>query len=314
MIIFEQQRVPYSKKDKQWRKNNVDGICSHVDEFGDDWYRMWQNYRLNNNQIDQEEFRDYCDTLGLKRGEGKKFVEPFNKSHIIVNVLEGEEAAMPWNFDVINVSPKATNEILRQKQREITQYIDKTLAIEVERVQAVNEQLIAMKTQDMDPESAQKAVDNLNKQFAEREQALMNPEQITEKYKKYKSLKEVAMHKLLRSLAIINNLKWIKNQTFKDAVIAGLEAVEIVVDKYTKMPKVKQLNPLTLFFHKSSDNPFLQYSEYAGYKEELTASEVLDLYGDDLPEKDIKRLTTYNSPIYGTEEKFHSKGGESVSH
>ena len=95
MIIFEQQRIPYSKKDKQWRKNNVDAMCSQVDEFGDDWYRMWQNYRLNNNQIDQSEFREYCDTLGLKRGEGSKFVEPFNKSHIIVNVLEGEEAAMP---------------------------------------------------------------------------------------------------------------------------------------------------------------------------------------------------------------------------
>jgi adenine specific DNA methylase Mod len=95
MIIFEQQRLPISKKDMQWRKNNVDSACSHADEFSEEWYRMYKNYRLKNNQIDQSEYREYCDTLGLQTDEGKKFVEPFNKTHTIIDVLKGEENAMP---------------------------------------------------------------------------------------------------------------------------------------------------------------------------------------------------------------------------
>ena len=65
MITFEQQRLPTSKKDKDWRKNQVDSIISNTNEFGGDWYRMWQNYRMKNNQVDQREYREYCDTLGL---------------------------------------------------------------------------------------------------------------------------------------------------------------------------------------------------------------------------------------------------------
>jgi len=40
MVIFEQQRIPMSKKDKTWRRNNIDAVCARVDEFGDDWIRM----------------------------------------------------------------------------------------------------------------------------------------------------------------------------------------------------------------------------------------------------------------------------------
>ena len=134
MVIFEQQRIPMSKKDKTWRRNNIDAVCARVDEFGDDWIRMWQNYRLKNNQLNQEEYREYCDTLGLDKSEGRKFVEPFNKTHTVIEVLKGEEANMPWTYGVVNLSPNATNEILRMKERDIANYMDTRLAMEIEKV------------------------------------------------------------------------------------------------------------------------------------------------------------------------------------
>jgi hypothetical protein len=42
-------------------------------------------------------------------------------------------------------------------------------------------------------------------------------------------------------------------------------------------------------------------------------TECLDRYSDMLEEKDIKRLTQYNGSVFGTDEKFHSPDGDSVS-
>jgi hypothetical protein len=314
MIAFEQQRIPTSKKTKQWRVNQLDAICSRVDEFGADWYRMWQNYRLKNNQIDQEEFREYCDTLGLKKGEGHKFVEPFNKTHTIIDVLKGEEANMPWNYGVINLSPHATNEVLRDKQRTYREYVDKRLELEIEKQSSIAQILVQEAQMQMDPKQAEQQVQQLQAQYEEKLSRILSPEDINKKFSNYKSLKERTMHKLLQALAVNQNLKWIKNQTFEDALLAGVEAVEIEVDEFTQMPKVRQINPLNLFFHKSSDSPFIQNSDYVGYKEEMTISDVLDKFGDHLHDKDVDKLRTYNSKIFGYNEKFHSKGGESVGH
>jgi hypothetical protein len=314
MIAFEPQRLPTSKKNKAWRQNQVDAISSRVDEFGNDWYRIWQNYRLKNNQIEQEEYREYCDTLGLEKGEGKKFVEPFNKVHTIIEVLKGEESKLPWSFGVINVSPKATNEILRMKEREFRQYMDETLAMEIERQNSITQALIQEKTQGMPPDQTEQAIKQAEQEYAEKESRILNPEQIEAKYINYKSKKEKAVHKLLRAMAVNQNLKWLKNETFEDALIAGVEAVEVCVNEQTKIPYVRQINALNLFFHKSADTPFIQDSDYVGYKEELTVSDTLDKYGEHLGKKDIERLRQYNSKVFGLDAKFHSKDGESPSH
>jgi hypothetical protein len=314
MIAFEPQRLPTSKKNKTWRQNQVDAIASRVDEFGNDWYRIWQNYRLKNNQIEQEEYREYCDTLGLEGGEGKKFVEPFNKVHTIIEVLKGEESKLPWSFGVINISPKATNEILRMKEREFRQYMDETLAMEIERQNAITQALIQEKTQGLPPDQTEQAIKQAEEEYAAKEAKILNPEQIEAKYINYKSKKEKAVHKLLRAMAVNQNLKWLKNETFEDALIAGVEAVEVCVNEQTKIPYVRQINALNLFFHKSADTPFIQDSDYVGYKEELTVSDTLDRYGEHLDKKDIERLRQYNGKVFGTDAKFHSKGGESPSH
>jgi len=314
MIAFEQQRLPTSKKDRQWRINQVDAISSRTDEFGNDWFRIWQNYRLKNNQVNQEEFREYCDTLGLASGEGKKFVEPFNKTHTIIEVMKGEEARLPWSFGVINLSPNATNELLRDKEREYRNYLDSKLALEIEKQTAITEAITGLKTKDLPPEEAEKVIEQITEEARIKEEKILNPQAIEDKYTNFKSKKEKTIHKLLKSIAVTQNLKWMKNATFEDALVAGVEAVEVCVDDHTKIPYVRQINALNLFFHKSSDSPFIQDSDYVGYKEEVAVSDVLDKYGNSLHKKDIERLKQYNSKVFGTDAKFHSKNGESPSH
>ena len=313
MMVLEQQRIPTKKKNKEWRKGQMNRICSRVDEFGNDWYRIHQNHRMKNNQINQDEYREYCDTLGLKRGEAFKFVEPFNKSHNIIEVMKGEEAKMPWSFGVINLSPKATNDMLREQQRDYVEWMDSRLQREIEMVEHKNELILAMQMEQIRPDQMDREMDKKREELKERDRHILNPEQIRAKYSNFKSKKEKAIHKLLKAIAVNDNLKWLKNETFEDALVAGVEAVEICVNEFTKRPYIRQINALNLFYHKSADTPFIQDSDYAGYKEEMTVSDVLDRYGEDMNEEDLRKLKGNTAGVYGANAKFHSKDGWSPS-
>ena len=54
MLSYQNQRLPTSKKDKEWRKKTMDYFCNVADDFYLDWYRIEENYALKNNLLDQE--------------------------------------------------------------------------------------------------------------------------------------------------------------------------------------------------------------------------------------------------------------------
>lgn len=311
-LAFEQQRLPSSKKTKKWAEDQMNAICSRADEFGSDWYRMWRNYRLKNNLIDQAEYMEYCDTLGVKEAEGNKFVEPFNKTHTIIDVLKGEENAMPWSFGVVNLSPRATNDLLREKNRLYRKRVDDRLNLEISKQTELSQVLAQQEMQGAmgegaDPQQVQQQMQEINAKYDKKLKKILSPEQIEDKFADYKSVKEQTMHKLLQAVVVRNNIKWIKNQTFEDVTLAGVEAVEIKHDEFSGMPFVKQMNVLNLFFHKSTDEPFIHYGDYAGYKEEVSISTALDTYGEVLDDSQVKRLRTFNGAVFGTEASYFNE-------
>jgi hypothetical protein len=315
MRVNQEQRLSYKQKTKQWRVNQVDYLCSRADEFSYEWIRMWQNYRLLNNQLNQEEYREYCDTLGLNRSDGKKFVEPFNKTHNIINVLRGEESQRPWNFSVLNLNPGVSNDIVRSKERFFQEYLDMKIQSEIQ-VAIEEAQLKAqLQANKLSPKEAEKAQEQILMEAQERESRVMNPDQLREKYANYRTSKETTMYKLLKMLSVGQNLKYVKNETFTDALVAGVEAVHLDVQgkDNSALPVVRQVNPLTMFFHKSPNTPFIQDGDYVGYKEELTIGEALDRYGDKMHPKDRERLYTFRNKVYGTETPFASADGKSQS-
>lgn len=315
-VAFEQQRIPKSKKTKKWAQNTVDAICARADEYGPDWYRMQRNYRLKNNQIDQKEYREYCDTLGLDKGEGNKFVEPLNKTPAVIDVLKGEENSMPWNYGVINLSPQATNEVLREKQRLFRIAVDEKLSLEIDKQNEIVAMLSDKEAQSIsqggDQQQIQQQLQQINEKYQKKFDNILSMQQIEDKFKNYKSTKEVTMNKLLKAVVIKNNIKWIKNQTFEDVPIAGIEIVEVCNEPHSGMPYIKQINPLEAFYHKSSDEPFIQYSQFAGYRENSTLSDVLDKYGEYLDDEQVKKLRTFQGAVYGTDASFYSE--DSPSH
>lgn len=311
---FLSDRITYSKKKKEWRAGKVDYLCDQVDTVADskDWARMKRNYLMNNNIVDQAEYKEFCDPLNLTPNEGKDFVEVFNLTPNKISVLQGEEGKRPWNYSVTTINPEATNEILREKQREFDKYLRHDFKREIALIQQEIEQKVAAETEGLDPKEAEKQKQALMEKYSNEEAGVLNPNQLEKKYKSYKSVKELKMTHLLKALTITENIKHKKNQSFKNACIAGKEVV--LVDIVNNETKLTILNPLGSAEHKSPEVEFYQNGDYFVYKQEMTISDVLEQLGDELDEEAIEKLEKDLSRISGLSTPLASKDGYSESH
>ena len=80
---------------------------------------MLSNYRLFNNQLDQEDFREYCDSLGIKKEIGAiaHEIKPYNKTYNKINVLLGEEYKRPDNQKVVLVNAEGVKSKTEYKNK-----------------------------------------------------------------------------------------------------------------------------------------------------------------------------------------------------
>ena len=310
---FQSDKVSYKAKTSQWRKDKVDYLCAQVDTSDDvDFKRMKRNYLLNNNIIDQKEFKDFCDPLGLDESQGKDYVEVFNLTPNKIQVLVGEELKRPWNYGVISVNPEATNKILREKQRDFSNYLraefKKEIALNAQEI----EQRVAMETRELDPKDAEKQKEALLEKYTQQEGDILNPAAIERKYKKYRSTKEIKMTHILKQMVINEKLKHVKNECFLHANLAGKEAV--LIDIVNNETKVTSLNPLGCTEHKSPEVSFYQNGDYFVYKQEMSIGDVQEQLQDEITDDDMKYIANKLNKVTGTDAKLMSKDAYSPSH
>lgn len=314
--LFPKQRLSFKEKkanDYQWAKEFVNSIIRfHDDDFCDNCdetksgrenqqhrrvKNMLANYRLFNNQLDQSDFLEYCDNLGIREALGVTIneIKPYNKTYNKIQVLLGEEWKRPDNQKVVLVNAEGIKSKIDHKNKLYTQYIQ----FELQKV------LFDAKSQfpELSPESYQsqeeydKAMQEQEQQIQQKANEVMDPEEI-EKYMKTKYLhqKEIMCGDLLNYLYNEQDIKQKKNDGFKHGNISGEEHVWVGV--VNGQPVVETLNPLKVFYHKSSEVRYVQKGMYAGYRTHMTINDVLDHYADDLKDKDKDKLEErYSSKI-----------------
>jgi hypothetical protein len=314
-------------KTPQWGKDYVNFISGESDNSNSsEWLIRYRNYRYVNNQLYQAEFQQYCDPFGWDKGKGLDYVQPFNKLHNVVNEMQGEELRRLFDLGVVDVSPEATNERLRAEHRDYMKYIEFTLEKELKLQQAKimkaqqEAKIAASKAQKtMSPDMIKNAQDQLNQQLEEiakeiqkKEANIINLEEIRERYKSYQTAQEKAMAKMLKQFMLNNRIKHLKNIAFYDVVVSAMEAVR--VEAINGFPEVEVLNPLGVLYHKSPEIEWIQDSDWAAYKREMTVSDVIRIYGEYLSDKDITNLKDYSRHVYGLGAKNNSPTAESPSH
>lgn len=266
---FPQQKLPLSKKDKQWKHDCVNYIIGEGNvvsggmqktHFGE----IQTYYDLYNSIFDENDFKRITNPFKVADGFPAT-PQDFNIIRPKVDLLIGEETKRPLNFRVVRTSQEATSELMDKEKQMLIQYMMSAI------------------TARMSPEEQQ--------QFQEQLQSgeVMPPEEIGKYMRRdYKDVVEnTAYHALvyLREKLGLDN-EFIKG--WKDGLIAGEEIYYVGV--LNDEPYMERVNPQYFSYDMSPDLEFIEDASWCCRKMRLPVAEVYDRYYDKLEEKDLDKL------------------------
>jgi len=242
MKYFLNQRISSAKKNKKWREKMVDYHVELSYSWSDEWEKIEENYALKNNQLNRSEIASICKGLGTEE-HSDVFINAYNKTHNIIDAHKGEEWNRPFSFSIINNSKRTVDKLERDKRREIEQIANEIFKVESERqieLYKIEEKRIKGS---MDEQQAQGEIEKLQARYDKLYGEIADPKTVFDKYKNITTAEEIAMSRIMKMISDNLNLKFIKNQTFEDAIIAGREAVEIYSLQENDLHRVRKINP-----------------------------------------------------------------------
>lgn len=281
---FPQQKLPISKKNKQWQHDNVDWIIGegnivsgglHKTPYGE----LQTYYDLYNSIFNEEDFKKITNPFKVEDGFPAT-PHDFNIIRPKIDLLIGEETKRPLNFRVVRTSQEATNELQDKQKQMLEDYMMSAMMAQLgpEEQQQFQQQLESGEV--MPPEGIAKYMD-----------------------KDYKDIVEnTAYHTLtyLREKLNIDN-EFIKG--WKDALIGGYEVYYCGV--LNAEPYMERVNPIYFSFDKSPDLEFIEDGAWCCRKMRMPIAEVYDRYYDKLEEKDLTKLEEMVSAVPGRNRGEH---------
>lgn len=267
--IFPAQKVPMSKKTKEWKENCVDYIIGHS-----------ASSRNGNNRSREEEMQTYYDLYNSIYNEKdlKYVTNPFKQDdgfpataqdyNIIkpkIDLLLGEETKRPFNFRVVRTSDIATSDLQDKAKQLLIDYVQASIMSK------------------LGPE------EQARYQEALQSGEIMTPEQI-QKYltKDYKDIAEIAAQHSLNYLKQKLNVTHEFFKGWKDALIAGEEIYYVGV--INGEPYVERVNPLSFSYEQSADLEFIHEASWCCRKMNMSATEIYDRFYDKMSEKQLNEL------------------------
>jgi hypothetical protein len=299
MKRLPQQTLTFKEKvkdDYQWAKE----VINYLSEFADnqinrgskDYARKLSNYLLYNNILDQKDFEQECNPMGLTVGKFKDEIKPYNKIYNKVQVLLGEELKRKLNFRSVLVNSDGIRSKEIKRTELMRRYLEQMIESEKQRLmQQFQQQNPIPKSSPQDP-NAQRVQEQYQQKMMDSVNKVMNPEEI-EKFMstEYQEAREILVQKILNYLLREQDIPEKKNDAFKHGLIAGEEVIWTGIRG--NKPVVDILNPLNVFYYKGPEVKYIQDGEYAGYRVKMTTSEVLDRYERYLSKEEIDRVQNY---------------------
>lgn len=267
--IFPAQKVPMSKKTKEWKESCVDYIIGHS-----------ASSRNGNSRSREEEMQTYYDLYNSIYNEKdlKYVTNPFKQDdgfpataqdyNIIkpkIDLLLGEETKRPFNFRVVRTSDIATSDLQDKAKQLLIDYVQASIMSK------------------LGPE------EQARYQEALQSGEIMTPEQI-QKYltKDYKDIAEIAAQHSLNYLKQKLNVTHEFFKGWKDALIAGEEIYYVGV--INGEPYVERVNPLSFSYEQSADLEFIHEASWCCRKMNMSATEIYDRFYDKMSEKQLNEL------------------------
>ena len=265
------QKLPMSKKTKEWREANLDyiigksGFTSGLGNNGSTKYEEMQTYYNLYNSIYDEKDLLYV-TNPFKQKDGfPATAQDYNIIKPKVDLLLGEETKRPFNFRVVRTSDDATSEVQETAKQMLTDYIMATVMSK------------------LGPEEAQRYQEAL--QSGE----IMPPEAI-QKYlsRDYKDIAETTAQHTLNYLKNKLNVTHEFFKGWKDALIAGEEVYYVGI--INGNPYLERVNPLFFSYDQQADLEFIHDADWCCRKMIMSATQIYDRFYDKMSEKQLNQL------------------------
>lgn len=257
---FPKQKLPSRSKGEKWGRECLDWLASktyfNYSPVRSDVVHMKVNYDLVNGIIHMEDVARIINPGGLSSIPVPDKIQHYPVINSKLNTLRGEEAARIFDWRVIVTNPYSISEIEEEKKRQFSQQV-----------------MDIVQNTEMSDEVAQQQLEK------------------TQEYFDYdwQDIREIRANELLRHYSKEQNFKQTFNDGFMDALICGMEVYECGIAGGE--PYLTRLNPMKLRVFKSGYSNRIEDASMIIYEDYWSPEKVVDVYYDELSDKDIKWLT-----------------------
>lgn len=252
-----EQRVPISKKNKEWFKEcALSGISialeakNSIRATNDE---MIRNYRIYDGLSNMEDLKKKFDSLGIVNANYSPTFSTYSSIRNQINLLVGEAIERGDEYVIACLDTDSINKKLNEKSQKVESLINELLMEE-----GISEDDIKLRLE----------------QF---------------KNSKFRSREEVAANKALDYYKAINSIDYLKADALRELLVTG--GFIFAVDKINDSLKIRHCNMLRTFPVKNGRSNDVRDSELILEVRYLNKAAIIDEFGDELTEKDIKKIT-----------------------
>lgn len=277
-------RISWSEKqanDKQYFKMSADHYIamSHFQGVGTGRKNLQTMYNVYNNMIPMEWFNHITDPLSAKESKHAKFpakVRPTNILRTDIDLLLGEYPRRPFKYRVENIGEDGYNAFLDSQNNAVNDAVTKMFMAhaqeEAQAQGAAEEGELSQVTPDQVP----------------------IPSEVKERFHvSYKDKQAIRGQKWLQRALVEYGIKKKLHKMFKDWLIAG-EAISYKNIHHGELEYMR-LSPLYSDYDKSESEDFVEDGEWFTHVFFYTASDVVDMFYDEMDEDAHKKIEHYTA-------------------
>lgn len=259
LINLPPQQLPFSKKNKKWRKAHLDWADSKT-FFNYSLVRKSVihkkiNYDLLNGKLHMSDIELVLNPDSIKAGFVPDRIQHYPIMNSKLNVLRGEESRRVFDYRVIVTNPNAISEIENNKKEELLQNLQKLMADTSKSEEEFNQEL-----------------EKLNDYYTY----------------EWQDMREIRGDAILNHYVKEYNIPLLFNNGFMDAVTVGEEIYQC--DIVGGEPVIERLNPLKVRIFKSGYSNKIEDADIIIIEDYWSPGRVIDTYHDVLSKKDIEYI------------------------
>ena len=267
-VTLPPQQLPFSKKNKAWRKAHLDWADSktffNYSPVRESVIHKKINYDLLNGKLHMQDMELILNPAQIQAGFIPDRIQHYPIINSKLRVLSGEESKRVFDYRVVVTNPNAISEIENNKKKELLQRMQEWVSNTAQSEEEANQEL-----------------EKINNYYTY----------------EWQDMREIRANALLNHYFKEYNMALLFNQGFNDAMAIGEEIYQC--DIVGGEPIIKKLNPLKIRVFRSGYSNRIEDADMIILEDYWSPAQIIDTFYDSLTDKDMKYIETLPSNLGG---------------